>query len=87
MLLDAIRGGHPAGSHLATITTHTTQYHAFRKRAGTTPAAIIEIGFMHGDRACLTLQSDSVAAGIVKGLTCLYRRINPPRQLRQPQGA
>ncbi len=56
--------------HLSTITTNMTQYHAFRKIAETTPAAIIEIGFMNRDRAYLTQHSDSVAAGIVNGLTC-----------------
>ena len=37
--------------HLETITTNMTQYHAWRKIAATTPAAIIEIGFLNGDRA------------------------------------
>jgi len=56
--------------HLSTITTNMTQYHAFRKIAETTPAAIIEIGFLNGDRAYLTQHTDSVAAGIVKGVEC-----------------
>ena len=56
--------------HLATITTNMTQYHAFRKIAETTPAAIIEIGFLGGDREYLTQHSDRVSAGIVKGVEC-----------------
>lgn len=56
--------------HLATITTNMTQYHAFHKIAETTPAAIIEIGFLNGDRAFLTEQTDRVVAGIVKGIEC-----------------
>jgi N-acetylmuramoyl-L-alanine amidase len=56
--------------HLSTITTNMTQYHAFRKIAETTPAAIIEIGFLGGDRAYLTQRTDSVATGIVKGVEC-----------------
>lgn len=56
--------------HTATITTNMTQYHAFHKIAETTPAAIIEIGFLGGDRAYLTQHTDSVAAGIVKGIEC-----------------
>ena len=63
--------------HLATITTNMTQYHAFRKLAETTPAAIIEIGFMNGDRVYLTQHSDSVAAGIVKGLKCFLSPDQP----------
>jgi N-acetylmuramoyl-L-alanine amidase len=56
--------------HRATITTNMTQYHAFRKIAETTPAAIIEIGFLGGDRTYLTQHADRVAAGIVKGIDC-----------------
>jgi N-acetylmuramoyl-L-alanine amidase len=56
--------------HRSTITTNMTQYHAWRKIAETTPAAIIEIGFMNGDRAYLTEHTDRVAAGIVKGIDC-----------------
>jgi N-acetylmuramoyl-L-alanine amidase len=56
--------------HLSTITTNMTQYHAWRKIAETTPAAIIEIGFMNGDRTYLLEHTDSVVAGIVKGIDC-----------------
>jgi N-acetylmuramoyl-L-alanine amidase len=56
--------------HPETITTNMTQYHAWHKIAETTPAAIIEIGFLNGDRAFLTKHADRVAAGIVKGIDC-----------------
>jgi len=56
--------------HPETITTNMTQYHAWHKIAETTPAAIIEIGFLNGDRAFLTKHTDRVAAGIVKGIDC-----------------
>jgi N-acetylmuramoyl-L-alanine amidase len=56
--------------HMSTITTNMTQYHAFRKIAETTPAAIIEIGFLSEDREYLTQHADRVAAGIAKGVEC-----------------
>ena len=63
--------------HLSTITTNMTQYHAWHKIAETTPAAIIEIGFMKGDRAYLTEHPDSVTAGIVNGLMCFLTPATP----------
>jgi N-acetylmuramoyl-L-alanine amidase len=59
--------------HTETITTNMTQYHAWRKIAETTPAAIIEIGFLNGDRAFLTEHPDRAAAGIVKGIDCFLK--------------
>jgi len=56
--------------HTSTITKNMTRYHAFRKIAETTPAAIIEIGFLSGDREFLTQHADRVAAGIVRGVEC-----------------
>jgi N-acetylmuramoyl-L-alanine amidase len=56
--------------HPATITNNMLQYHAFREIAETTPAAIIEIGFLSGDREFLTQHPDRAAAGIVKGVEC-----------------
>ena len=45
-------------------------YHAFSKIAATTPAAIIEAGFLSGDRVFLTQYAHVAAAGIVESLTC-----------------
>jgi N-acetylmuramoyl-L-alanine amidase len=70
--------------HTATITTNMTQYHAFRKIAESTPAAIIEIGFLSGDRKYLTEHSDGVAAGIVKGLECF---LMPNKATPTPQSS
>ncbi len=69
--------------HLSTITTNMTQYHAWRKIAETTPAAIIEIGFLNGDRAYLTEHTDSVAAGIVKGVECFLMPDQPTPAAKQ----
>ena len=72
--------------HLETITTNMTQYHAWRKIADTTPAAIIEIGFLNGDRAFLTKQTDRVAAGIVKGIDCFLAPSQATPAPKQPPG-
>ena len=56
--------------HVDTITNDMLRYHAFREIASTTPAAIIETGFLSGDRIFLTEHADQAAAGIVQGVTC-----------------
>jgi N-acetylmuramoyl-L-alanine amidase len=56
--------------HANTVTFDMTRYHAFYEIDVTTPAAIIEIGFMNLDRAILVEQPDVVAKGIVDGLRC-----------------
>ena len=72
--------------HRSTITTNMTQYHAWRKIAETTPAAIIEIGFMNGDRSYLTEHTDRVAAGIVKGIDCFLTPSQATPTPNQTQG-
>jgi N-acetylmuramoyl-L-alanine amidase len=47
-----------------------TSYHGFYEIAAETPAAIIEIGFLHLDRLTLTQRPDLVAQGIVDGIIC-----------------
>ncbi len=54
--------------HPNTITDDMRQYHALRRIAPDTPGAIIECGFMGGDRVILTEQPDRVAEGIANGL-------------------
>ena len=54
--------------HAETMTEDMTQYHAFRQVAPETPAAIIECGFMGGDRSLLTQEQGRVAAGIANGI-------------------
>ena len=56
--------------HPNTITYDMSRYHAFREIAASTPAAIIETGFLRADRELLTKGSDRVAAGIVAGIEC-----------------
>ncbi len=51
-----------------TITRDMTEYHAFRKIDSTTPAAIIELGFLGQDRDFLVNHQDEMAQGIAKGL-------------------
>ena len=53
-----------------TITYDMTQYHAYTEIDPSTPAAIIEVGFLQDDRELLTQQPDRVAKGIVDGLKC-----------------
>lgn len=56
--------------HPSTITLDMTRYHAFREISSTTPASIIELGFMNADRGLLTGQPDRAARGIVNGILC-----------------
>jgi N-acetylmuramoyl-L-alanine amidase len=56
--------------HRNSITFDMTRYHTFYEVDGYTPAAIIEVGFMHEDQAMLTQRPDLVAQGIVDGILC-----------------
>jgi N-acetylmuramoyl-L-alanine amidase len=60
--------------HPDTITDDMRQYHALRQIAPETPGAIIECGFMGGDRALLTEQQGRVVTGIADGLRAFLRR-------------
>lgn len=60
--------------HRNSITFDMTEYHAFYEIEPQTPGAIIEIGFMAGDRRLLTRRQDLVAQGIVDGLICFLER-------------
>jgi len=59
--------------HPDTVTYDMRGYHAFREIASDTPAAIIETGFLSGDRRFLTRQPDRAAAGIVAGIECFLK--------------
>ena len=52
------------------ITRDMTQYHAFQRVADTTPGAIIEIGYLGGDKALLVDEPNRVAEGIARGILC-----------------
>lgn len=60
--------------HLNTITADMTDYHAWRQIDTGTPGAIIECGFMGGDRALLTEGVERVSTGIANGLLAFLRR-------------
>jgi N-acetylmuramoyl-L-alanine amidase len=63
--------------HRNSVTHNMTQYHGFYKINATTPAAIIETGFMALDRDVLTGRADDVARGIADGLVCFLRGQTP----------
>jgi N-acetylmuramoyl-L-alanine amidase len=73
-LLDCIDQHYAAVTGLAlhadTVTHNMTEYHAFRKIAAQTPAAILELGFMGGDQALLTQEPARVARGVADSLLC-----------------
>jgi N-acetylmuramoyl-L-alanine amidase len=56
------------------VTPDMSSYHAFSEIDPDTPAAIIETGFMGGDRDMLTGHPDVVADGIVAGVRCFLER-------------
>ncbi len=53
-----------------TITEDMTEYHAFRRIDAQTPAAILELGFLGGDRELLENQQDLLAKAVADGLLC-----------------
>jgi N-acetylmuramoyl-L-alanine amidase len=55
------------------VTLNMTDYHAFRAIDPSTPAAIIETGFLNLDRALLVDHPDVVADGLVAGVLCFVR--------------
>ncbi len=52
------------------VTEDMTEYHAFHRLAASTPAAIIEVGYIGGDRELLTRKTQVVALGIAEGVGC-----------------
>lgn len=56
--------------HDSSITIDMWNYYAFREIGEPTPGAIIEMGFMTGDRWLLVQQPDVAAQGVVNGLLC-----------------
>jgi N-acetylmuramoyl-L-alanine amidase len=55
------------------ITVNMTDYHAFSAIDPSTPAAIIETGFLNLDRSLLVDHPDVVAEGLVAGVLCFVR--------------
>ncbi len=59
--------------HANSITPDMTKYHAFDEINASTPAAIIETGFLNLDRDILVNHTDKVAQGIRNGIICYIR--------------
>jgi N-acetylmuramoyl-L-alanine amidase len=59
--------------HPNTVTHNMTKYHAFRKIAPTTPAAILELGFLGGDRTLLEGEPGTVAQAVADSVLCFLR--------------
>ena len=57
----------------STITKDMTEYHAFRRLASSTPAAIVETGFMGGDWSIIGEQPDLAARGVADGVVCFLQ--------------
>ncbi len=76
-LLACIDSHYPAATglphHPNTVTHNMTQYHAFHKIAPSTPAAILELGFLGGDRTLLESQPERVAQGVAESILCFLR--------------
>ena len=61
----------------STITEDMTEYHAFKRVAASTPAAIIETGFMGGDWQVIGKEPDLAARGITDGVICFLEGLQP----------
>ena len=59
--------------HSNTVTHNMTGYHAFQRVAETTPGAIIELGFLGGDREILENGQGKLARGVSDGILCFLR--------------
>lgn len=64
--------------HYNTVTGDMTDYHAFREIHSSTPAAIIETGFLNLDKRILTEETDRVAKGVADGILCFIRNEDLP---------
>lgn len=60
------------------LTIDMTDYHTFREIHPLTPAAIIELGFLLGDRSVLTEKQDAMAQGITDGILCFLEPSEVP---------
>ena len=73
-LVDCLWEKYEAATSLSRDRNHITpemyNYHVFRKIDPQTPAAIMEMGFLSGDRDLLTGQQQRVSKGITAGIRC-----------------
>ncbi len=56
--------------HSYTVTHDMTEYHAYRRIDPSTPAAILETGFLGGDQEILTQKQPLVAKAITDSILC-----------------
>lgn len=80
-LVDCIDTYYPAATgltqHANTITHNMTEYHAFRKVLPSTPAAILELGFLGGDGELLSQSPDAAALGVAESIRCFLKEADP----------
>jgi len=90
LLAQSIISAYPATTGLAfhanTITPDMTDYHAFQSIDPRTPAAIIELGFMSGDRDLLVAHPDRAAQGVANGILAFLAAKAHPQATAAPQG-
>lgn len=70
------------------LTVDMTDYHTFREINSLTPAAILELGFMRGDRDLLVNRQELIAEGIIEGILCFLNGETPfegPTQTPAPE--
>lgn len=76
-LLACVDKAYPAATglvyHPDTITRDMIDYHVFRKIDRSTPALILELGFLGGDGPLLTGSPDRVAQGVADGIECFLK--------------
>ena len=74
MLVECLKKEYAAATgldyHAGAITKDMTQYHAFQRVAATTPGAIIETGYLGGDKEMLMNEQEKLAEAISKGIIC-----------------
>jgi N-acetylmuramoyl-L-alanine amidase len=68
------------------ITIDMTDYHAFHKVAPTTPAVILELGFLSYDRNLLENHTDKMALGVVNGILCFLQPKTLPTSVAPTTG-
>jgi len=70
--------------HPGSITYDMREYHAFHEIHPQTPAAIIEVGFLGGDRHLLTERPELVAKGVADGILCFLTGSQASDQESEP---
>ncbi len=79
-LVECVSENYAVASGLARregVTEDMTDYHNFREIDASTPAVILELGFLLADRQVLTERQDALAQGITSGILC-FLEPGPP---------